>query len=236
MWGERARRSVDEPPAICYMCTCRPTESQSNNTAAIRDVQRFLDMLQHQVNATSHTVLGTCNDDEALRLIGVGLKKITRDPVTAVTLSRFSGKFSVKHYAKQVEYDMARFCEKSKDQLDAFVVDTLRESTSDFVKVRCIWGHNLQRALVRYVCALLGRSVRRCRVVHELQALLPTDTTSSADTLGVKFVKDVEGLIVALDAVEQHYVRCVKSNVDTDAVKRKWKFDARTCYTQLTYV
>ena len=61
-------------------------------------------------------------------------------------------------------------------------------------------------------------------------------TTTGRATVGKKFVKDVDRLIGVLQAANQHYVRCVKSNADKNAATAAWKFDAQTCYTQLLYV
>ena len=77
--------------------------------------------------------------------------------------------------------------------------------------------------------------MRLCYVVDALQDLVPEDSavaSKSVQTLGTKFVKDVDELVTALNAVEQHYVRCVKSNMENEP----WKFHARTCHTQLKYV
>ena len=77
--------------------------------------------------------------------------------------------------------------------------------------------------------------MRLCYVVDALQDLVPVDSTVASkkvQTLGMKFVEDVDQLVAALNAVEQHYVRCVKSNMEN----KPWKFHARTCYTQLKYV
>ena len=123
------------------MHTCRPTESQQDNAAAIRDIKHFLRSLHNQVIANLYMAAsgGTCDDAVARSNIKNDLDE--KNPkVSAVTFPlQALVEFNVKHYAKTVLYKMEGFCAKSKDQLDSFVVETLRKKAG-FMQVRFVWA------------------------------------------------------------------------------------------------
>ena len=109
-------------------------------------------MTENKLNANTG---GTCDDQKALPKILQTLNN-NDPPVSAVVfVSKRQNGFDVKHYAKTVQYEMAGFCAKSKDQLDSFVAETLRKN-GDLVQVRFVFlGRILQRALSQCVFFVL---------------------------------------------------------------------------------
>lgn len=118
---------------------------------------------------------------------------------------RFGGdRFTVRHYAHDVEYEAEGFIEKNKDTVPEEIQNVLRSSTD----------------------TLLAEVVAS-RQPEETQKL--SVRAARKPTLGSVFKQSLVQLMETIEATESHYIRCIKPNEE----KQAWKWDAPMVLSQL---
>mmetsp|Transcript_23950 Transcript_23950/g.40168 ORF Transcript_23950/g.40168 Transcript_23950/m.40168 type:complete len:863 (-) Transcript_23950:420-3008(-) len=119
------------------------------------------------------------------------------------------GKFITKHYAGAVEYDVAGWRDKNKDELPEHLVELVRKSSTKFIAI---------------LYSPEGKE-------GEAPAETDDKKTAGKQTLGGFFKQQLTDLMTMLHETQPYFIRCIKPNME----KVSEKFDEQLVYNQLLY-
>jgi len=109
--------------------------------------------------------------------------------------------FTVKHYAADVNYDVAGFCTKNKDPVQPAVTELLSKGSSPYVQMLFndpeVVGRSLQ-----------SESGQRGRISSATRGM----STIIFESVTAKFKRQLADLMSRIYAAQPHFVRCINPN------------------------
>ncbi|CAL8103511.1 unnamed protein product [Orchesella dallaii] len=114
-------------------------------------------------------------------------------------------KFTIRHYATTVDYQLSGIVQKNKDHIPPEFQDILRTSSNPFIND--LFKHNLVRS--RNVSGASGRNV-----------FTVTNKNPRGKTILTRFKASVEDLLTRIKSSENkdvHFIRCIRPNTDLTA-------------------
>ena len=139
--------------------------------------------------------------------------------------------FGVVHYAGEVVYDVSAFREKNADELFPNLHDTMARSTVPLLTSSAMFPAGKGEFILYGYISCESFSHRLALSLRPTYFLRLLEGGGKRPSQQRQFVKSLHELIGTMEATEQHYVRCVKSN----STKTPLGWEGKLCLQQLRY-
>ncbi|KAL4464880.1 hypothetical protein ABPG74_011441 [Tetrahymena malaccensis] len=188
------------------------------NQIQFKDNQGIIDLISLPKKSIydlldDESTINTGSDDSLLKKI---LKEHAQNQyLVNVKPHLIKDTFSIRHTAKDVEYNINGFRVKNKDEISDSINDTI--SKTQINEVKTIWTFEEQQ---------------NSQQLDQMQSQKVSVKSKSNKFLGAKFRNQIKELMDELSSCDVHFIRCIKPN----ELKQKEFFDENFVMLQIRYL
>lgn len=173
------------------------------------DNKDCLDLIEHRINGLIAMLDDECRLPKASdeKFAARMYKDYATNPRFGATApQKRSGKFSINHYAGMVEYTVATFVEKNKDELPKEANSLLQSSSNRLLG--SLFRPDVVSATVDPDLTVLPPGKRKSVGVSERKA----QPSAAVLSVGSQFKDQLGALMTTIYSTSPHYIRCLKPN------------------------